>query len=63
VDATIPRAEEAMKKLGKRFTPNVYEGAGHGFLRQQDGRDGANAKASAKAWAATVALFRESLGR
>ena len=50
-----------MKKLGKRYTPNVYEGAGHGFLRQQDGRDGANAKASAKAWAATVTLFRETL--
>jgi len=63
VDATIPRAEEAMKKLGKRYTPYVYEGAGHGFLRQQDGRDGANAKASAKAWAATVAFLRESLGR
>ena len=61
VDATIPRAEEAMKKLGKRYTANVYEGAGHGFLRQQTGREGANARASAKAWAATLALFRESL--
>jgi carboxymethylenebutenolidase len=61
VDATIPRAEEAMKKLGKRFTPSVYEGAGHGFLRQQTGRDGANARAAAKAWAQTVAFFRESL--
>jgi carboxymethylenebutenolidase len=61
VDATIPRAEEAMKRLGKRYTPNVYEGAGHGFLRQQTGRDGANARASAKAWAATVALFHETL--
>ena len=61
VDATIPRAEEAMKKVGKRYTPSVYEGAGHGFLRQQTGRDGANAKATAKAWPATVAFFRESL--
>jgi carboxymethylenebutenolidase len=61
VDATIPRAEEAMKKLGKRFTPTVYEGAGHGFLRQQDGRDGANARATAKAWPATVAFLRDSL--
>lgn len=61
VDATIPRAEEAMKKLGKRFTPTVYEGAGHGFLRQQDGRDGANARATAKAWPATVAFLRDAL--
>jgi carboxymethylenebutenolidase len=61
VNATIPWAEEAMKKLGKRYTANVYEGAGHGFLRQQTGRDGANARASAKAWAATLAFLRESL--
>ena len=61
VNATIPRAEEAMKKLGKRYAPNVYEGAGHGFLRQQTGREGANAKATARAWPATLAFFRESL--
>jgi carboxymethylenebutenolidase len=61
VDATIPRAEDAMKKLGKRFTANVYDGAGHGFLRQQTGRDGANARAAAQAWPATVAFLRESL--
>jgi len=59
VDATIPRAEEAMKKLGKRFTPNVYEGAGHGFLRQLAGRDGANRRAAEKAWPATIAFLRE----
>ena len=50
-----------MKRLGKRFVPNVYEGAGHGFLRQQTGRDGANARATAKAWPATVAFHRENL--
>jgi len=61
VNATIPWAEEPMKKLGKRYTATVYEGAGHGFLRQQPGRDGANARASAKAWAATLAFLRESL--
>lgn len=61
VNATIPQAEEAMKKLGKRYTAAVLEGAGHGFLRQQTGREGANARASAKAWAATLAFLRESL--
>jgi carboxymethylenebutenolidase len=61
VDATIPTAEEAMKKLGKSYSANVYEGAGHGFLRQQAGRDGANLKATEKAWPATVAFFRERL--
>ena len=61
VNATIPRAEEAMRKFGKRYTANVYEGAGHGFLRQQTGREGANARATAKAWAATLAFLRENL--
>ena len=61
VNATIPTAETEMKKLGKKYTANVYEGAGHGFLRQQTGRDGANMRASEKAWAATIAFFRENL--
>ena len=61
VNATIPAAEEGMKKAGKAFTANVHEGAGHGFLRQQAGRDGANRRASEKAWAATLAFLRERL--
>ena len=35
-----------MKKLGKTYEPHVYEGAGHGFLRDQEDRDGANLKAT-----------------
>ncbi len=61
VNTTIPAAETEMKKLKKRYTANVYEGAGHGFFRQQTGRDGANMKASEKAWAATLAFLREHL--
>jgi len=61
VDETIPTAEDAMKKLGKSYTAKIYDGAGHGFLRQQTGRDGANLKASQKAWPATVAFFRKRL--
>jgi len=61
VNATIPDAESAMKKLGKSYTAKVYDGAGHGFLRQQAGRDGANLKASQKAWSATIAFFRKRL--
>ena len=61
VDATIPAAEAEMKKLGKSFTATVYEGAGHGFLRQQALREGANTKASEKAWEATLRLLRERL--
>ena len=61
VNATIPAADAEMKRLGKRFTPVIFDGAGHGFLRQQTGRDGANLKASEKAWAATLAFLRENL--
>jgi carboxymethylenebutenolidase len=63
VNATIPAAEEAMKALGKGYEPHVYEGAGHGFLRQQSGQEGANLRATEQAWPRTVAFFREHLGR
>jgi carboxymethylenebutenolidase len=63
VNATIPPAQEEMERLGKRYDVNIFEGAGHGFLRQQSGREGANARASREAWPETVAFFRELLGR
>lgn len=63
VNATIPAAEEAMGALGKPYEPHVYEGAGHGFLRNQSGQDGANLSATEQAWPRTVAFFREHLGR
>jgi len=61
VNSTIPDAEAEMKKLGKPYEVNIYEGAGHGFLRQLDGQDGANLKAGQQAWAKTVAFFKEHL--
>jgi carboxymethylenebutenolidase len=41
VNTTIPPAKAALKEAGAPYEPIVYEGAGHGFLRQQDGADGA----------------------
>ncbi len=61
VNATVGPAEAEMKKLGKTYEPHTYEGAGHGFLRQQDGRDGANLKATQQAWPRTVAFLRQNL--
>ncbi|MBK8725605.1 MAG: dienelactone hydrolase family protein [Holophagaceae bacterium] len=61
VNATIPTAEAEMKKLRKRYTANVLDGAGHGFLRQQSGREGANARAATTAWPMTLAFLRERL--
>ena len=62
VDATIPPADSAMKALGKTYTHNVFEGAGHGFLRQQTGQAGANMLAAQAAWPATIKWFRKYLG-
>ena len=61
VNATIARADSAMKANGKAYEYKIFEGAGHGFLRQQDGAAGANAKAAAEAWPMTVAWFRRHL--
>jgi carboxymethylenebutenolidase len=61
VVATVAPAEAEMKKLGKTYEPHVYDGAGHGFLRAQEDRAGANLKATQGAWPRTVAFLREHL--
>ncbi|HVR28083.1 MAG TPA: dienelactone hydrolase family protein [Thermoanaerobaculia bacterium] len=61
VNATIPDADAAMQSAGKSFTKRIYDGAGHGFLRQQDGQEGANATAAQAAWQETIEFFREHL--
>jgi carboxymethylenebutenolidase len=62
VNATVPAADSAMRALGKPFAHHTYEGAGHGFLRAQDGKEGANMAATRQAWPATLAFFRRHLG-
>lgn len=61
VVSTIPRADSAMAALKKPFEHHEYAGAGHGFLRQQDGREGANMAATRAAWPATLAWFKQYL--
>ena len=58
-NATIEPAQKKMKELNKPYTPKIYEGAGHGFLRQQDGQNGANMKAAQEAWPTTIKFLRE----
>jgi carboxymethylenebutenolidase len=62
VDATIPSADSALRALGRTYAYSIYPGAGHGFLRQQTGMDGANLAATRAAWPATIAWFRKYLG-
>ncbi len=63
VNATIAPADASMRALGKPYAVHTFVGAGHGFLRQQDGKDGANLTASRQAWPLTLAFFRTHLGR
>lgn len=62
VNATIDPARTEMERLGKNYEPNIYGGAGHGFLRQQEGRDGANMQATQEAWPRTIEFLKAQLG-
>lgn len=63
VNASIPAADSTMKALKKSYEPVILAGAGHGFLRQQDGQNGANMTAARAAWPKTLAFFQRTLGR
>jgi carboxymethylenebutenolidase len=58
VNATIEPAKAAMAKEGKKYDPNIFDGAGHGFLRAQD--QPANRKAAEQAWPKTIEFLREN---
>lgn len=61
VSSTVPATDSAMKSLDKTYEHFIFDGAGHGFLRAQDGQNGANAAAAAQAWPKTVAWFDKYL--
>ena len=62
VNATVPAADTALRTLGRVYEPHIFPGAGHGFLRAQEGKEGANLRASVEAWPLTVGFFRKYLG-
>jgi carboxymethylenebutenolidase len=61
VTSTVPPTDSTMKRLGKSYEYAVFDGAGHGFLRGQDGSP-ANAAAAQQAWPKTVAFLQAKLG-
>lgn len=61
VTASAAPVAAAMAAAGKSFEHHIYAGAGHGFLRQQDGMEGANLAASREAWPRTLEFFRTHL--
>lgn len=62
VTSTVEPTRALMARLGKSYEPHVYEGAGHGFLRDQAGRNGANLRAAEQAWPRTVTFLKQALG-
>lgn len=62
VTATVEPTKKQMADAGKAYEPIIHDGAGHGFLRQQEGRDGANRRAAEAGWERTVAFLKEKLG-
>jgi carboxymethylenebutenolidase len=61
VGATVEPAAKVMKELKKPYDYEFFEGAGHGFLRQQSGREGANMKATQRAWPKTIMFLKNNL--
>lgn len=60
IDATIPAAQDAMKKAGKKYDPVTYDGAGHGFMRAGQDPQGkeADKKAHDDAWKRWLELLK-----
>ncbi len=61
VNATLEATQATLSGLKRAFEPHVHAGAGHGFLRQQDGREGANLRATQASWPVTIGFLRNHL--
>jgi carboxymethylenebutenolidase len=61
VNANIELAKTEMAKAKAVYEPHIFEGAGHGFLRQQAGNTNApaNLKATEQAWPLTVEFLKK----
>jgi carboxymethylenebutenolidase len=61
VNANIELAKTEMAKAKAVYEPHIFEGAGHGFLRQQAGNQNApgNMKATEEAWKLTLDFLKK----
>jgi carboxymethylenebutenolidase len=61
VNANIELAKTELTKRNVSYEPHIFEGSGHGFLRQQAGNQNApnNIGATAKAWPLTLEFLRK----
>jgi carboxymethylenebutenolidase len=61
INSQLPVVEDQMRRLGKRFVAETYDGTGHGFLKP--GRQGSDGPEVERAWTRIVNFYRETLGR
>lgn len=59
VTSTVESSKKEMTAAAKAYAPLIYDGAGHGFFRQQTGKDGANRKAVDAGWPTLVSFLKE----
>ena len=62
VTSTVPAAEALMKKQGKHYEYEIFDGASHAFFRAQNGQSGANLKATQAGWPRMVQFLKQSFG-
>lgn len=61
IDATIPDTQKAMTAAGKAYNVEMYQGAGHGFMRAGEdpgNTNPANKEAHDRAWASWVQFLK-----
>lgn len=65
VNSTIEGAQQIIAGIDGSYAVEIFEGAGHGFLRAQDNeeRREANTRAAVSAWLRTLEFFRANLGQ
>ena len=61
INATIPETEKLMKETGKTYKYEIYEGAGHAYMRSGDDPNGpeANVNARNKSWDRLLKILEE----
>lgn len=61
ITGQVPQVTEQLKQLKKSYTPKVYQGAGHGFMRTGEtaSADDPNKKARDEAWATWKELLKK----
>jgi len=61
VNATVPTAQDLMRRANKKYEPVIYAGAGHGFMREGEKPEASeeNRKARDDAWARWKTLLKQ----